>query len=229
MGGFDWNWAEARNEYETALKINPNYLAARQYYAINLATQGNFDGMFENARKCLEIDPLLPVINANLAWFYYLARQYENAEEQARLTIEIEPNHFSAHWVLGITYGQQKRFEESIKTLQNAADASGNRPFVVADLARILADAKQKAEARKILKRLGEAAKENYICPLNHAKIHLGLGENDKVFEWLEKGFAERAVRMPTLLIDPQFDALRGDQRFRALLEKTGVKDNFTA
>src|SRR4051812_38758967 len=114
LGGFDWNWAEARKEYETALKLNPNYLAARQYCAINLAAQGDFGGVFENAKKCLEIDPLLPVINANLAWFYYLAREYEKAVEQARLTIEIEPGHFSAHWVLGITYAQQKRYDDAI-------------------------------------------------------------------------------------------------------------------
>jgi TolB-like protein/Flp pilus assembly protein TadD len=227
LGGFDWKWDKARNEYETALEINPNYLAAYQYYAINLAAQGDLDGMFEKAHRCLEIDPLLPVTNANLAWFYYLARQYELAEEQARLTIEIEPSHFSAHWVLGITYGQQKRYEEAFKSLQNAADASGNRPFVIADLGRILAEAKKKNEARKILKKLENAAKENYICPLNRAKIHLGLGETDKVFEWLEKGFEERAVRMPGFLIDPQFDQIRADERFRNIIKKTGVNDNF--
>ena len=100
IGGFDWRWEEAREHYEKAIKINPNYLAAYQYYAINLVVQGRFDEVFEKANRCLEVDPLLPVINANLAWFYYLSRQYEKAEDQARLTIQIEPNHFSAHWVL---------------------------------------------------------------------------------------------------------------------------------
>ena len=91
LGGFDWNWAEARAEYEKAVEINPNYLAAQQYYAINLAMQNDFESAIERAKRCLEIEPLLPIINANLAWFYYLSRQYENAEEQARLTIDIEP------------------------------------------------------------------------------------------------------------------------------------------
>ncbi len=226
LGGFDWDWTKARAEYQKAIKINPNYLAAYQYYAINLMAQGDFEGVFEKARRSLEIDPLLPIANANLAWFYYLSRQYEKAAEQARLTIEIEPNHFSAHWVLGITCGAQNRFDEAFRALQNAADLSGNRPFVIADLGRILARAKKKAEARKILKKLEAAAAKHYISPLNRAKIYLGLGETEKVFEWLEKGLTERAVRLPGLLVDPQFDDLRTDKRFVELTKKVGIKPN---
>ena len=197
LGAFDWNWAAARKEYERAIEINPNYLAAYQYYAVNLAAQGEFEKVFEKTARSMEIDPLLPVINANLAWLLYLSRQYEKAVEQAKLTIEIEPNHFSAHWVLGITYGQMKKYTEAISALENSIQVGGKRPFVVADLGRILAEANKKKAALLILKNLEEAAAENYISPLNYAKIYLGLGETEKVFEWLEKGFAERAVRLP--------------------------------
>lgn len=224
LGGFDWQWQTAREEYEKAIKINPNYLPAQQYYAMNLAIAGDFEGVFEKANRSLETDPLLPIINANLAWFYYLARQYEKAEEQARLTIQIEPNHFSAHWVLGITYGQLKRFDEAVSALQTAVNLSSNRPFVVADLARIFAESGKKAEARKILKKLEEAAKEHYISPVNYAKIHQSLGAAEKVFENLEKGFGERAVRLPYLLIDPQFDEIRADNRFKELSRKVHIK-----
>ncbi|CAN5774539.1 hypothetical protein BH20ACI4_BH20ACI4_32200 [soil metagenome] len=55
---------------------------------------------------------------------------------------------------------------------------------------------------------------------LNYAKIHPGLGETGKVFAWLEKGFEERAVRLPWLLADPQFDRLRDDKRFVKLSKK---------
>ncbi len=224
MGGFDWQWQTARDEYEKAIRINPNYLPAQQYYAMNLAIAGDFEKAFEKANRSIEIDPLLPIINANLAWFYYLARQYEKAEEQARLTIQIEPNHFSAHWVLGTTYGQMKRFAEAVSVLQTAVEMSSHRPFVVADLARILAESGNRAEARKILKKLEAASREHYISPVNYAKIHQALGATDKAFENLEKGFQERAVRLPYLLIDPQFDAIRDDARFKELARKIQEK-----
>jgi adenylate cyclase len=224
VGGFDWKWETAREEYEKAIRINPNYLPAQQYYAMNLAIAGDFEGVFEKARRSLEIDPLLPIINANLAWFYYLARRYEEAEAQARLTIQIEPNHFSAHWVLGITYGRLKRFAEAVAVLETAVEMSSNRPFVVADLAGILAESGKKTEARRILKKLEKASKEHYISPVNYAKIQHRLDAKEKVFENLEKGFEERAVRLPYLLIDPQFDEIREDERFRELARKIHIK-----
>lgn len=220
LGAFDWNWAQARKEYERAIEINPNYLAAYQYYAVNLAAQGDFEKVFEKTGRSMEIDPLLPITNANLAWLLYLSRQYEKSEQQARTTIEIEPNHFSAHWALGIALGQMKRYDEAIESLETAVNVGGRRPFVIADLGRVYAEAKKKRNALLILKNLEEAAKENYISPLNYAKIYLGMNETEKVFEWLEKGFETRAVRLPWLLADPQFDRLRDDKRFKKLSEK---------
>jgi tetratricopeptide (TPR) repeat protein len=168
----------------------------------------------ENAQRCIEIDPLLPVINANLAWFYYLSRKYDAAEEQARLTIDIEPNHFTAHWVLGLTLAIQNRFAESIAALESAANLSANRPFVVAELARVNAVAGHHDQARNALSAFDEASAENYISPVNRAKVYLGLCEIDSMFESLEKGFAEHSVRMPYFMIDPQCDGVREDERF---------------
>src|SRR5215204_1837246 len=203
LGAFDWKWDEARTYYRRAMEINPYYMPAYQYLAMNLLIQNRAEEALENAQRCLEIDPLLPVINANLAWFYYLSRQYVEAEEQARLTIDIEPNHFTAHWVLGLACAVQEKYVESLASLQNAVTISSNRPFVVAELGRVLALAGKQDEARDLLKSLEDAAAENYISPVNRAKIHLGLGEYDQVFEWLEKGLEEQAVRMPYFLIDP--------------------------
>ncbi|MEO6589584.1 MAG: hypothetical protein ABIP06_09790 [Pyrinomonadaceae bacterium] len=226
FGAFDWNWKAARTEYERAIEINPNYLPAYQYYAVNLAAQGEFDKVFEKTKRSMEIDPLLPIMNANLAWLLYLARQYEKAEQQAKTTIEIEPNHFSAHWVLGITYGKMKKYDEAISALETSVKVGGKRPFVIGDLGRILAEAKKKKAALLILKNLEEAARENYISPLNYAKIYHGLSETEKVFDWLEKGFDERAVRLPWVMADPQFDDLRDNKRFKRLSEKIKTLSN---
>ena len=222
-GAFDWDWTEARKSYRRSIEINPYYMPAYQYLAMNLLVQGKPDEALENARRCIEIDPLLPVINANLAWFYYLSRKYDEAEEQARLTIDIEPNHFTAHWILGVTYAVQEKYVEGLASLHNAVTVSSNRPFVVAELARVQAMAGKQAEARAVLESFESAAAENYISPVNRAKIHLGLGEIDPVFEWLEKGLEERSVRMPYFIIDPQCDPVRSDDRFKSIRERMAI------
>jgi serine/threonine-protein kinase len=223
LGAFDWNWTEARASYRRAMEINPYYMPAYQYLAMNLLIQNQPDEALENAQRCIEIDPLLPVINANLAWFYYLSRKYEMAEEQARMTIDIEPNHFTAHWVLGLALAAKKKYEASIESLRNAVTISSERPFVIAELARVNAVAGREDDARQILTSLEKAAEENYISPVNRAKIYLGLGDTDKVFEWLEQGFEERSVRMPYFMIDPQCDRIRDDMRFADMRRRMGI------
>lgn len=223
LGAFNWKWTEARKAYHRAIEINPYYMPAYQYLAMNLLLQNKPDDALENAAHCIEIDPLLPVINANLAWFYYLSRKYDKAEEQARMTIDIEPNHFTAHWVLGLALAAKEKYAESLASLQNAVTISSDRPFVVAELARVQAMAGEEKEARATLNLFEGAAAENYISPVNRAKVHLGLGETDKVFEWLEKGFEERSVRMPYFMIDPQCDSIRDDKRFMKMVEKMGI------
>jgi len=56
------------------------------------------------------------------------------------------------------------------------------------------------------------------------ALVYYGLGDKDRVFEWLEEAYQERA--MPTeLQVDPLWDGLRSDPRFTALLKKMGLAD----
>lgn len=55
------------------------------------------------------------------------------------------------------------------------------------------------------------------------ARIHLGLGEIDNVFEWLHKGIEERSYWIIFLKMDPLYDELRSDPRFRELLLLAGL------
>ena len=54
------------------------------------------------------------------------------------------------------------------------------------------------------------------------AVIHLGLGERDKAFAWLEKAFQERDVRLSFMKVDPKWYPWRNDPRFSAILQRLG-------
>ena len=50
--------------------------------------------------------------------------------------------------------------------------------------------------------------------------VYLGLGENERAIEWLEKAFEERAGRLVYLRAERAFDPLRGDPRFQRMVER---------
>jgi len=52
------------------------------------------------------------------------------------------------------------------------------------------------------------------------ATAYTGVGDLDRAFEWLAKGFDERAPNMIYVNVGPTYDSLRGDARFQALLRR---------
>ena len=79
------------------------------------------------------------------------------------------------------------------------------------------------SEAGTAQSALREQAQTEYVSAINIAKIYAGLGERELVFEWLEKAFEERAVRMPWFMIDPALDDFRDDPRFADVLKRIGL------
>ena len=67
---------------------------------------------------------------------------------------------------------------------------------------------------------LAARAKQRYVPSYQVALVHAGLGDKDRAFASLEKAFEERSTLLTYLKMDPRFDSLRGDPRFRAMLRR---------
>ena len=91
-------------------------------------------------------------------------------------------------------------------------------------LARILARAGKPLEARKILES-ALLSKEEYVSPDFLASAYAALGETDKAFRWLEKAYEERSTGIVNLQVEPAFDPLRSDSRFKDLLQRLRFPD----
>ncbi len=55
-------------------------------------------------------------------------------------------------------------------------------------------------------------------------EIYVGLGDREKVFEWMEKSYQEHTNGMAWLAVWPGFDSIRGDPRFDMYLRRMGLK-----
>jgi len=70
---------------------------------------------------------------------------------------------------------------------------------------------------------LTRLAKQKYVAPYFFAGIYIGLGENDRAIEYLEKCYEEHSHWLIYLHIDPSMDDLRNDPHFRDLLRRVGL------
>jgi tetratricopeptide (TPR) repeat protein len=154
--------------------------------------------------------------------FYYAGR-YDEAIEQFRRALALDPKFFAARRYLGQAYEAQGRFDEAINELEQSVSLSGGR-LSKAELGHAYAAAGNKNEARKILAELQSAAGQQGTAFLI-AVLYAGLGEQDKAFEYLEIAYQEKAERMAYLMVDPRLKNLRRDARFAQLLERIGLKN----
>ncbi len=216
----DYNWPEVDREMTLALELDPASSDVLFWYAgSDLMAQGRIPESIAALQRALEFDPLsLLVRSSGLALMLYLGRLYEDAMEQVRISIEIDPGYFFNYVWAGMIRCEQGVFEEAIAVLRKAAQLSGDAPFALGWLGMTLARSGDAEGARKVLAHLHAMAAQAYVLPTSFAWIHLGLGEIDQAFGWMERAIDDRDPIIIPIKSYPFLDCLRGDPRFHRLL-----------
>jgi DNA-binding winged helix-turn-helix (wHTH) protein/tetratricopeptide (TPR) repeat protein len=218
-----WDWDVAGREFQLAIDLNPNYATAHQWYASYLAALGRVESSIAEIEHALRLDPLSVMINADLGWLLFFARQYDRAIEQLTKTIEMEPNFALAHWLLGLNYEQKGLFEDAISEFRRAMSLSHEIPFALASLGHVLGKTGKRKEALAVLAQLERLSKRRYVSPHSIATVHVGLSQKSEAIAWLNKACDERSHWVIFLNVDPVFDPLRRDGRLKEILRRVGL------
>jgi serine/threonine-protein kinase len=152
-----------------------------------------------------------------------VANRNDEAIEQLRKTIEMDPTFDLTHWFLGQAYENKGQLMKAVAEYEKATQLAPD-PAVFASLARAFALAGRKEEARKILANLTSESHRRYIPAYSLAVVHLSLGEKEEALRWLEKSYDDGAPFdtgvFGSIKIDRRLDPLRGEARFEALARK---------
>jgi DNA-binding winged helix-turn-helix (wHTH) protein/TolB-like protein/Tfp pilus assembly protein PilF len=216
---YEWDWALAEKEYLRALELDPNSAEAHFAYAHVLSNSGRHEMALAQIRRARELDPLSLVTNALEGQILFFAGKHDEALDRLQKSIDLNPNFWLAHLFISRVYTEKGMHAEAVAAAKRAKELSGNSQ---SDAYRAYALAKwgQAGEARAVLEELLKLSKERYVPPYNLAVVYNALGESDKAMEYLEKGFAEKDVRMVFLSVEPMWTPLRSNPRFVDLLKR---------
>jgi len=220
---YDWDWQTAEKEFRRAIALDPNYATGHQWYAEHLAFVGRFDESFEEMRRARQLDPLSLIIQTDDAVGLYYARQYDRAIAQFRAVQAVEP-HFARVHLVSFAYAQQGRYSEALADID--AWRHQENPHLVwiwSQETYVYGSAGQKDQAQHSLEELRRYSRTHVLVPMIFVTPYIGVGDNDKAFEWLEKSFAAHSPGLVALKVDPVFDPLRSDPRFDSLLRRVGL------
>jgi len=225
----DWQWEEAQKAFKRSLELSPTYATSNHWYAEYLMTMGRHGEAMVRMKKGQDLDPLSLIINVAVGWALYYARRYDVAIEQLRRTVDLDPNYPVIYWVLGLLLRKTGCYELAITEGEKGVKLSGGSPLMRAALAHTLGAAGRTKEAFQILDDLTKLAKQKYVAPYFFAGIHIGLGENERAIEYLEKCYEEHSHWLIYLHVDPNMDGLRDNPGFQGLLRRVGLPALTTA
>src|SRR5215216_3424519 len=227
---YDWDWLGAQSDFQQALKLNPKYPTAHQWYASYLMQMGKFSLAKDEIEEAHKLDPLSPIISANTGLYSYYEHNYDDAIAKYKVTLQSDPDFWVARHYLALAYVQKGMHQEAIAELRKLIKAPPSGPIpnevieaeseASASLGFAYGIAGKQAEARAILDQLDALSKRRYVSPLYSAIVYEGLIENDKAIEYLNKAYEARHPGLVLIRIEPMFDGLRSDERFKQLIKR---------
>ena len=176
-------------------------------------------------QRARELSPLSMQINVELASALVRAGRYDDAIEQLQKTLQIYPKLGQAYLQMAEAYeGKGDRvsmvamLDKGVALSRNPAKPSvgyAGQPWV----GYAYAVTGRPREARAILAQFEKRSQRHYVSPQTFALIHLGLGEKDQAFAWLERAYEERSFELLGFSGRP-FTELGDDPRFQDLLRR---------
>lgn len=217
---YEWDWEDTELEFKRAIAVNPGYAPAHQSYGEFLAFMGKTEESIAEVEMAVELDPLSLSTNTARAFPYLAARRYDEAIEKLKQALELEADFPQALYYLGRSYAGKGLYKESIAEYQKAIQYSGGSTFFTSALIYSLAKNGQKKEAEKAFAEISESAKSQPISRYVFARSLAALGQQGRALDELEKAFQERDGFLLVLKVDPNFDQMRDELRFQALLKR---------
>jgi DNA-binding winged helix-turn-helix (wHTH) protein/TolB-like protein len=221
---YQWDWKGAENHYRRAIELNPNYATAYGSYGMNLLCEKRFEESERLLKKAEQLDPTSRSIAIYLAWNYYFGRQFDRAVEQGRRALELDANLTTPYMILRASFEQKGMYEEAVDA--ELTRIRNSNPRIIEELS----EAYRKAGIKGFWEKQIEIAQKYPHSGGEIAGYHLAtrfalLGRSEEALNEIEKGFAERGSMWHMISVDPVYDSLRDEPRFKELLGRLKIPE----
>lgn len=219
---YDWNPEAAAASFQTGLRLAPHYAIGKAFHAHFLLWTGEFSKAMREIDEALDLDPLSLNIMSNRGWFLIYQRRYAEAADTLNHSLYMDPDYVRSNLYLGAALAGLGKFEEALAATRKAMASSSKDPILSYWLARILAEAGHKDEARMLLAEIEPETRGAVASPLDLAIPYGALGDYESASELMERAIEERWP-LPPFLRDPRIDCLRRYPRFTRALRQADL------
>jgi Flp pilus assembly protein TadD len=146
------DWGAADREFKRALELNPRNAKALLHYATDdLALTDRLNQAIEETDQALMLDPVSPDAYASHALLLICAHRYDEAIQQVRKALEMQPQDIGIQNLLGRAYVQKGMLPQAVAEFHKAEELGVRRAHWAASLAELYVKSRRRAEAEKML------------------------------------------------------------------------------
>jgi serine/threonine protein kinase/Tfp pilus assembly protein PilF len=220
----DWDRTGAEQALTRALVLGPGSASAHLWNAWRLVLlEKRHDLALVELDEAERLDPLDLQVKTQIGYVHHFRHDLDRAISQFERVVTLEPSFMFAHYALGDAWTQRGQYERAIAEFDKAIELGGRFVNHVAALGYAYGRSGNRDRANVLLQELTARATESYVSPMWFALIHLGQSDIDKVFHWLNRALEERDGSLILITAAVEFDPVREDPRFKALLDTMGL------
>jgi adenylate cyclase len=219
---FDYDWTSSTKNLEKAVALDPNNSAARMFYGLALMnSKQDMNKALEELRKAVDLDPLSYYINWNLSRNLYFAGKYDLSIAQFIKMKSIGPQ-YTLDFSIGLNYLKKQDFkkaEEAFNKLPIGKGTELDHPQIMQAYGYAIIGDTVKA------KTLFEETRQKFpnLSHYRTSQVFVALKKFDDGLNELESAYENRDVHLFWIAVDPAFDPIKNEPRFKALLKKMNL------
>jgi serine/threonine-protein kinase len=220
----DWDGRTAREALARALELGPGSAAARLWNAWRLVLlERQYDQALTELGEVERLDPLDVQAKAQIGYVHHFRHDHDRALAQFERVVALQPSFAFGHYALGDAWLARGAYPRAIAAFARAVELGGRSATNLAALGHAYGRSGNQAMAREILGELTARTDSGYVAPMWIALVHLGLGDLERLFEWMSRAVEARDGSLLLITAAVEFDPVRPDPRFTSVLERMGL------
>lgn len=216
------DWETADRAFQKSLEINPGAAETHAYYAHYLYIMNRPEEGRAHMEEALKIDPFNPLLQSLNGMTLNFDRQYEPVIDMLTNTLANDPTAPVAISTLRTTYHLAGRYEKALDIWEKYYLIRQDT-FAIAVLKDGYAEGGYHFALQSLAEMMVGRSEAGYVTPWQIATLYTRAEKPQEALDWLEKAYKMHDNNMPYISIDPIFDYMRDEPRFRALLGKMNL------
>ncbi len=219
---YDWDWTEAKKQFQFVFAMNPNYAPAHYWYSyyLSFVERKSEEAIREAKNAAVHLEPLSPLSHHVVSIMYVMAGRFKEGIEASKMAIELDPDSFPAYRGLGLNLAGLNRYEEAIEALKMAVILSRQQPLPMVELSWIYSLSGQDAALQIIADELIRRSQNEYISGTFMCCVAYYSKKYDLAIRYIKQAFEQRDSLLVGIQSYPISAFFRTDPRFLPFLEK---------